>query len=249
MFAKQFQSDGHESAINPTVAVDEGLDDGVVADKAFIERLEPASQHSQEVMDEDDAFLGHAAPEVWEYGILDGKENEFVDAMRSSRVVMDYEVIDESSTEPGDVSSVELASGDANASEETTDRLDVTRGGSGVSGVDEGPGGQVTGDPSAGGSSPAGASFGLDEVSGIADKGSGELDELTVKDANDPSLGLTNHGVIPPQDWAADTGPSRVADRGIETDFVTDKASTLGPDKTTKRAPRKRAPRKSKKIG
>ncbi|HVW83204.1 MAG TPA: hypothetical protein VHB50_00920 [Bryobacteraceae bacterium] len=36
-----------------------------------------------------------------------------------------------------------------------------------------------------------------------------ELDELTVKDAHDPSLGLTDIDNVPPEDWAADTGPTR----------------------------------------
>jgi hypothetical protein len=35
------------------------------------------------------------------------------------------------------------------------------------------------------------------------------LDELTVKDASDPSLDLTNIGEVPPEDWAANTGPTR----------------------------------------
>jgi hypothetical protein len=38
--------------------------------------------------------------------------------------------------------------------------------------------------------------------------GDAELDELTVLDADDPELGLTNIGETPPDDWAADTGPT-----------------------------------------
>ena len=34
------------------------IPDGVVADKVFVGRFDPESKHSQEVMDEDDAFLG-----------------------------------------------------------------------------------------------------------------------------------------------------------------------------------------------
>ena len=34
-------------------------------------------------------------------------------------------------------------------------------------------------------------------------------DDLTILKANDPRLGLTNHGRTPALDWAADTGPTR----------------------------------------
>lgn len=37
----------------------------------------------------------------------------------------------------------------------------------------------------------------------------GALDELTVMDADDPDLGLTDIGDVPAEDWAADTGPTR----------------------------------------
>jgi len=39
-----------------------------------------------------------------------------------------------------------------------------------------------------------------------------ELGELTVMEADDPALGLTNIGEIPPDDWAADTGPAHSAE-------------------------------------
>jgi len=38
------------------------------------------------------------------------------------------------------------------------------------------------------------------------------IDELSVRNADDPSLGLTNVGNRPPEDWAADTGPTRAAE-------------------------------------
>lgn len=59
-FEKRLQSDGHESPIDPTALLDEELADGVVAEKVFVERLEPDAQHSQETLDEDDAFLALA---------------------------------------------------------------------------------------------------------------------------------------------------------------------------------------------
>src|SRR4051812_23697995 len=39
-----------------------------------------------------------------------------------------------------------------------------------------------------------------------------DLDDLTVMDADDPTLGLTNIGEVPPDDWAADTGPTHSAE-------------------------------------
>ena len=66
-FAKRFQSDGTESALDPSSELDIDIPDGVVASKEMVERFEPSAQHSQEVLDEDDAFLGLASAEVCEY--------------------------------------------------------------------------------------------------------------------------------------------------------------------------------------
>jgi hypothetical protein len=92
-FAKRFESDGEPSGIDPTKFLD--LADGVVRDKVLVEGLEPESMHSQEVMDEDDAFLGRAAAEVWEFEITDGREDEFVFALTNSGTVMEYDQVDE----------------------------------------------------------------------------------------------------------------------------------------------------------
>ena len=64
-FTKRFQSDGQESAIDPTGDLDMLLPDGVVVDKVFVERFEPEAKHSQEVLDEDDAFLGLASAAIF----------------------------------------------------------------------------------------------------------------------------------------------------------------------------------------
>ncbi len=45
-------------------------------------------------MEEDDDFLS-AGSEVWEYEIADGRESDFVGALKNSQVVLDYEVIDD----------------------------------------------------------------------------------------------------------------------------------------------------------
>lgn len=74
------------------------------------------------------------------------------------------------------------------------------RGGSGATGGNSGASGIVTGDPSAGGGETVGETMLT---------GDGDLDDLTVKDASDPDLGLTGIGNVPAEDWAADTGPTR----------------------------------------
>src|SRR5947199_7860012 len=104
-FARRFQSDGNESALNPAAELDVEIPDGVVADKVFVGRFEPESQHNLEVLDEDDAFLGLASSELWEYDVVDGREDEFVDAMRNSETVMEFSVVDETGVGEDDLSS------------------------------------------------------------------------------------------------------------------------------------------------
>ena len=98
-FAKRFRKDGQESQIDPTADLDVYLPDGVVVEKNFVERLESMAQHSQEVLDEDDAFLGRAGTEVWEYEIVNDRASEFEDALKNSQTVMEFEVIDAEMTE------------------------------------------------------------------------------------------------------------------------------------------------------
>src|SRR3954447_20107207 len=217
VFAKRFQSDGKESALDPTAEMDVYIPDGVVADKVFVERFEPGSQHNQEVLDEDDAWLGLASPEVWEYDVLDDREQDFIDAMQNSGTVMEFAVIDETSIDGADAGPVPL--GDSSTKSPDTLNFDdgITRGGSGVRGVDDGPAGQPTGDPSAMGMGPSRNYIGNDEAEGIANEGSGGIDDLTIVSADDPSLGLTDYGSQGPDDWAADTGPTHNPGRGIQT--------------------------------
>ncbi|HYO82571.1 MAG TPA: hypothetical protein VES20_14300 [Bryobacteraceae bacterium] len=94
-FAKRYQEDGQPSALDPSAELDTYLADGVVLDKAFVERFEPEAKHNQEVLDEDDAFLGMAAAEVWEYQVADGRESEFEDGIRNSGTVMEFDTIDD----------------------------------------------------------------------------------------------------------------------------------------------------------
>jgi hypothetical protein len=179
VFAKRFQSDGRESAIDPTAELDVYLPDGVVAAKTFVERFEPEAKHSQEILDEDDAFLGMASAEVWEYEVLDERRQDFVDAVQNSQTVMEVEVVDESATDADDLSSpVNLADGDT----------------------------KVPADAGDSGDGPAGRGL-RDSIAG--DGADSELEGLTIRNAEDPRLGMTNVGGKPAQDWAADTGPTR----------------------------------------
>jgi hypothetical protein len=219
-FAKRFQSDGTESTLDPTAELDVYLADGVVADKRFVERFEPESKHSQEVLDEDDAFLGSAAAEVWEYVVLDDRAEEFEDAIRNSQTVMEFQVTDETVTDTADLSrDAPLGDGDSRVP------LGVPGGGS----LDDGPGGQSTTDRSAGEMLVGSSTPRLDEVEGIGDE-TGGLEDLTIVRADDPSLGLTNYGNKGPDDWAADVGPGREPDRGTIAVDPDDDRSTLAPD-------------------
>lgn len=47
----------------------------------------------------------------------------------------------------------------------------------------------------------------------------GALEELEIRDAHDPSLGLTNIDDVPPEDWAADTGPTQTGE-SAEDDWI-----------------------------
>ena len=64
--------------------------DGVVVDARLASQTEPPATHPQGVMDEDDSYLS-LGTEVWEYEIADGREQEFLDALRNSRMVLDFE--------------------------------------------------------------------------------------------------------------------------------------------------------------
>ncbi len=208
-FARRFQSDGNESALNPTAELDAELPDGVVADKVFVGRFDPESKHNQEVMDEDDAFLGSAAAELWEYDVVDGNEQDFLDAMRNSETVMEFTVVDETSVDPDEATGTNLDDSDTRAPDDIDETEDVARAGSGRRGVDDGPGGQVTGDPSAGDLRPSRIYAGNDEVEGIEDEGSGGIDSLTVVSADDPSLGPDRPGWQQPGRLGGRYGPNQ----------------------------------------
>lgn len=214
-FEKRFQSDGNESALDPSSELDVYLADGVVAGKEFVERFEPQSQHSQEVLDEDDAFLGLASPEVWEYDVVDARASEFEDAIRNSGLVMEFEIVDETTTDADEATGVALGDGSTRIAAPSSASKPSIQTIAGERGGDDGPGGQQTIDPSAGADAPSRPYMSMDEVDGIDNSGSGGIDELHVVSADDPTLGLTDIGNIGADDWAANTGPSRAPGRGI----------------------------------
>jgi len=92
-FAERTDGAGNPSE-NPPEFVEPELMDGVVLDAQFVERFEPQSMHVQEVMDEDDNFLS-IGTEVWEYDIADGRDREFIDALRNSQMVVEYEALED----------------------------------------------------------------------------------------------------------------------------------------------------------
>jgi|SRR5689334_2852389 len=258
-FEKRLQSDGHESPIDPTALLDEELADGVVAEKVFVERLEPDAQHSQETLDEDDAFLALAGTEVWEYEVINDRRREFEDAIRNSKVVFEFTVVDESDTTPAEAGSVRLATGSQFVPQEAPAADTGRPTGSGVRATNyDGPAGQPTGDPSAGTPVSRGP-LAREGVEGIGEAGNGALDELAVKDAGDPELGLTD-ATEPGDDWAADTGPSRNDVHGVQTRDLTDKSSELKPaeegdaqnalsKKKARSSPSPTSPRRRRKTG
>jgi hypothetical protein len=79
---------------NPPEFVDPELVDGIVVDANMVERIEPENLHGEEAMDEDDDFLSLGS-ETWEYDIAEGREKEFEDALKNSRMVMEFEVLDD----------------------------------------------------------------------------------------------------------------------------------------------------------
>ena len=91
IFRKRF-NDQSEEADRPETFV--RVMDGVVQSATKTEVIDPPALHSQDSLDEDDNFES-LGTETWEYQIVDGREREFVDALENSRMVLQYETIDE----------------------------------------------------------------------------------------------------------------------------------------------------------
>jgi hypothetical protein len=91
VYKKRFSQTGGEADAPASFL---NLPDGVVAEAEFVERFEPPSLHVEENMEEDDDFLSLGS-EVWEYDVVDGREQEFRDAVLNSGMALEAERIEE----------------------------------------------------------------------------------------------------------------------------------------------------------
>ena len=78
---------------NPPEYVELDLMDGVVLDQVFVERIEPSGVRPESASEDDD-FLS-IGTEVWEYDIADGRDQEFIDALKNSQMVIEYELMED----------------------------------------------------------------------------------------------------------------------------------------------------------
>ena len=92
-FMERTNGAGQPSELPPDyVAID--LPDGVVLDKVFLDRTEPSALHSEESLEEDDSFLS-VGSETWDYEVADGREDDFIAALKNSQMVMEYVRLDQ----------------------------------------------------------------------------------------------------------------------------------------------------------
>lgn len=194
--------------MQPSAELDLNLSDGVVAEKVFIEEFESDAEHSQEVLDEDDAFLGSASPEVWEYEVVDARAAEFEDAIKNSDLVLESDIVDLTVTLAEDATGARPGLTNVYPGSAGNGSGQPSRDGSGVRSGDDGPAGMPTGDASAGGLNRGASAQDLTEEG---------MEGLDLMDENDPRLGLTNIEGKPSQDWAANTGPTRNPGRNPPT--------------------------------
>jgi hypothetical protein len=68
--------------------------EGVVLDKTFVDRTEPDALHGEEELDEDDSFLS-VGSETWDYEIADGRQDEFLAALKNSQMAMECIPLDD----------------------------------------------------------------------------------------------------------------------------------------------------------
>lgn len=91
VFRKRFDADGNE-ADRPETFVQPA--DGVILAAVKAEVIDPPAMHGQDALDEDDDFES-LGTEAWEYEVADGREDEFIAALENSRMVLQYDVMDE----------------------------------------------------------------------------------------------------------------------------------------------------------
>ncbi len=82
---------------NPPGYVSIDTADGVVVDRTFVERTPPDAMHSEDRLEEDDDFLS-VGEETWEYDIADGRDKEFLDAVKNSQIAIECIPMDDEPT-------------------------------------------------------------------------------------------------------------------------------------------------------
>ena len=92
VFRERSNEEGERADDPPSFLIPE-LDDETVLDQRLVGRLRPDALHSSDALEEDDAFLS-ISPEIWEYDVTDGREQDFENALRNSGMVMEFEQLD-----------------------------------------------------------------------------------------------------------------------------------------------------------
>jgi len=67
--------------------------DGVILDKAMVERDAPLAMHNEESLEEDDSFLS-VGSETWDYEIAEGRDREFLEALQKSKIAIEFIPLD-----------------------------------------------------------------------------------------------------------------------------------------------------------
>jgi hypothetical protein len=83
----------------PPDYVEIDLAPGVVIDRTFVERDEPVAEHVEEQLEEDDSFLS-VGSETWDYEVADGRKDEFLDALRNSKMAIECVSLDDEPAVP-----------------------------------------------------------------------------------------------------------------------------------------------------
>src|SRR3954454_22660714 len=92
VFRERTNEDG-SPVEDPAQFLDVELADGVVKDAQIVSRDTPAGMH-EDGLREDDAFLSLES-EIWEYDVSDDRIDEFIAAMKNSKMVMEFEQLGE----------------------------------------------------------------------------------------------------------------------------------------------------------
>ena len=86
-FMERTDASGQPSEIPPDYLEIEAAE-GVILDKALVERDPPLALHNEESLEEDDSFLS-VGSETWDYEIAGGREKEFLEAVKNSQMVFE----------------------------------------------------------------------------------------------------------------------------------------------------------------